>query len=29
VIEVLNSCSTLELESADYLDALLAEHDSN
>lgn len=29
VIEVLNSCSALELESADYLDALLAEHDGN
>ena len=27
VVEVLNSCSALELESADYLDALLAEHD--
>lgn len=29
VIEILNSCSALELESADYLDALLAEHDGN
>ena len=27
VIKVLNSCSELELTSADYLDALLAEHD--
>ncbi len=27
VIAVLNSCSELELTSADYLDALLAEHD--
>ena len=27
VIKVLNSCSELELTSADYLDSLLAEHD--
>ncbi|MEY3595070.1 MAG: hypothetical protein RL576_484, partial [Actinomycetota bacterium] len=26
VIEVLNSCSALELESADYMDALIEAH---